>query len=210
MENKKNSVTKTVDTEVNASVQEPKKKTWLDKIDEKAAEKGKGIKTLWQLAKFIVVCILTTGIQLAIVNIMYFMMQDWKAPLPGFLNSIFTAQTVGEGNNNWGYVLPFFVSNAIANTINYYINRNKTFKSDAPTWHFVVYFAVLVALILFATWFQGVLVNAMNATGNTGLMNAAPTIASITAGFVQSLVMFPLQKFVLLREKKSSHEEVRK
>ena len=100
-----------------------KKPSWLEKIDQKAEDKGKTVKTLWQIAKFTIICTFTTGIQLLLVNLLLVWMKNWKAPLPGFLESIFDPSVVGEGNDNWGYVLPFFLSNAISNTIAYFLNK---------------------------------------------------------------------------------------
>ena len=125
--------------------------SWLEKTDEAAKSKGNKIHTLWQFIKFLVVSLLATVIQLVLVNILYFWMKSYVEPLPNFLNAIFTSDTVGEGNNNWGYVLPFFISNFAANTVGYFLNKSKTFKSDAPMWHFILYILVLFALILFST-----------------------------------------------------------
>lgn len=176
-----------------------KKKSWLQKIDDKAEAKGKTAKLFWQIAKFTVICTFTTGIQLLLVNLLYLWLKEWKAPLPNFLESIFSPSVVGEGNDNWGYVLPFFVSNAVSNTIAYFLNKKKTFRSDSPLWHFVIYIGVIVFLVLIMTWFQGVMVAWMIGSIVEGL---APTIASLTAGFIQAVVLFPLQKFVLSRESK--------
>lgn len=176
-----------------------KKPSWLEKIDQKAEDKGKTVKTLWQIAKFTIICTFTTGIQLLLVNLLLLWMKNWKAPLPGFLESIFDPSVVREGNDNWGYVLPFFLSNAISNTIAYFLNKKKTFRSDAPLWHFYVYIGVIVFLVLIMTWFQGVMVSWMMGSMVEAL---APTIASLTAGFIQACVLFPLQKFVLSRERK--------
>ncbi len=175
---------------------------FIEKIDAKAKLKGEKIATLWQFAKFFVVSLLTTGVQLLLVNVMYFALKGWKAPLPGFFSAIFSEVTVGKGNSNWGYLLPFFVSNLVANTIGYFLNKSKTFRSDAPAWHFVVYIVFLFSLILFSTWLQGVVVNGLNMTKIAFFMGAAPTIASMAAGTLQFAVLFPFQKFVLLREKK--------
>ena len=177
---------------------------FLDRVDDKAAAKGPGIKTLWQLVKFIIVAILTTGVQIFLVIFLPKLFVGWTPALPAFLAGIFTEEIIGAGNANWGYILPYFLSLAIANTINYIINKSKTFKSDAPHWHFVVYFVVLVLLILFSTWFQGVVVHFLTRP-NIGIGDSlARTIGSVSAGFIMSLVMFPLQKFVLLREKEDA------
>lgn len=180
-------------------VENEKKQSFLDRTDEKASKKG--IKTLWQFAKFIIVSVLVSIIQLVLVNLLYFLLKGWTTPLPNFLAAIFSESTVGEGHANWGYVLPFFISNFVANTVGYFINKSKTFKSDAPIWHYVVYIVLLFLLILFSTWLQGLIVNALS---NVGAEAIAPTIAALAVGLEQTIVLFPLQKFVLLREKKEA------
>lgn len=177
---------------------------FLDKLDDKFEKKGKLFKNIWQLFKFGIVSILITIFQLAILYSMYYLMKGWKDPLPRFLAKIFSPETVGENHANWGYVLPFFLSNFIANTLGYFINRSRTFKSDAPMWHYIVYIAVLIVLVLFSTWFQGVLNNVFI---KWDLEAIGPFFAMNIACFVQFLVLYPLQKFVLLKEKKIAKEE---
>ena len=58
-------------------------------------------------------------------------------------------------------------------------------------------------LIAFSTWLQGVITNALV---NVNFEFLAPTIAAMTVGIMQGLILFPLQKFVLLKEKKSLPE----
>lgn len=176
---------------------------WLDSIDEKAAKKGAKIKLLWQIAKFCIVSLLVSAIQLALVNLLFFCMKSWVDPLPGFLGDIFNEETMGPGHSNWGYILPFFLSNIIANTVGYFLNKHKTFKSNSPWWHYVIYIVFLFVLILFTTWVQGLVANLFI---KWGVESLGPTIASMTAGTIQMLLLFPLQKWVLLREK---HEKSR-
>ena len=170
---------------------------WLNNVDDKV--EGTGKKTIWQVIKFVVVSLLVTIIQLGLVNLLYFLMKNWQEPLPSFLGSIFSESTMGVGHSNWGYVLPFFLSNFVANTVGYFLNKSKTFKSDAPIWHYVIYIVALFLLIVFTTWLQGLVANGLT---NVGAEAIAPTLAGMVAGTVQMIVLFPLQKFVLLREKK--------
>lgn len=173
-------------------------KSWLKNIDDKAGNKGSKIKTLWQLVKFTVVSLGVSLIQLGLVNLLYFLMKNWISPLPGFLANIFSEDVMGRGHSNWGYILPFFLSNAIANTIGYFVNKSKTFRSNAPFWHYLLYIIILIILIIFTTWLQGLIVNYMTRAKLEGI---APTIAGLIAGTLQFIIIFPLQKFVLLREK---------
>ncbi|MBE6142215.1 MAG: hypothetical protein E7175_05205 [Erysipelotrichaceae bacterium] len=177
---------------------------FLDNLDDKFEKKGKLFKNLWQLFKFGFVSFIITVIQLGLLYLMYYLMKGWTEPLPGFLAVIFSPETVGEDHANWGYMLPFFLSNFIANTVGYFLNKSRTFKSDAPIWHYLVYIVVLIILIMFSTWLQGVLMNVFIVWGVEVI---GPFIAMNLAGFVQFLVLYPLQKFVLLRERKVEQVE---
>lgn len=159
-------------------------------------------KTLWQAIKFVLVSCLVSIIQLVLVNVLFYAMKGWKAPLPAFLQGIFSARSVGVGNDNWGYALPFFLSNLIANIYGYIQNKRTTFKSDAPAWCFWIYVLVMIALILFSTWLQGVVAHALIATGQPSWSALAPTLAAMAAGTVQLIILFPLEKFVLLKERR--------
>lgn len=179
---------------------------WLDKMDLKIESKGSKTKVLWQAFKFLIVSLLVTLIQLLLVNLLFFIMKGWKSPLPGFLNIIFTESVMGEGHSNWGYILPFFLSNLIANTVGYFLNKHKTFKSDAPWWHYVIYIVVLFVLIVFTTWVQGLIVNLFIIINLEGL---GPTVGAMAAGTIQMVLLFPIQKYILLKEKKVIDEEVK-
>lgn len=163
----------------------------------------KGKKTIWEIVKFVLVSGIVSIIQLILVNVLFFLMREWKAPLPDALAAIFTAETVGAGNDNWGYVLPFFLSNLIANIYGYFQNQKTTFKAEGvPKWSMWVYIGVIVALILFSTWMQGAVANLALKSGIAFLMGLAPTLAAMAAGTFQMLVLFPLEKYVLFKERK--------
>ncbi|MCD7797401.1 MAG: hypothetical protein LUG95_07370 [Clostridiales bacterium] len=210
-----------------------KKKNSLGGIDSAAEEKGSFIKTVWQLVKFLVVSGLVTIIQLVLANVLPLIFDGVTTVLPEFLrgifdpNVIFDASTVEgveqvgkyvvggsiengvvvDGIVTWGYLLPFFLSNLIANIYGFYQNKKTTFKSDAPWYNFAIYIVLMIALILFSTWFQGWLVGIIAKVDWTWLQALARTIASLAAGFIQMVVLFPMEKFVLLKEKKKDGEE---
>lgn len=165
--------------------------------------KQEGKKTIWQFIKFSLVSSIVTILQLVLVNLFYYGMRGWTTPLPSFLSGIFNEQTVGAGNATWGYVLPFFLSNAIANIYGWFQNGKTTFHAKARPGAFGIYFAVVMILILFSTWFQGMLVHSIQTSDTAWIRNlsaAAPTIAAMLAGLIQFAVIFPLEKFVLLKE----------
>ncbi|NLL63411.1 MAG: hypothetical protein GX241_04115 [Ruminococcaceae bacterium] len=199
------------------------KKSFLEKIDDAAAAKGEGIKALWQFVKFLVVSLGVTIIQLILANTLPLIFDHMTTTLPEFLQKIFVPESLFDvstevgardftkyvinGVVTWGYVLPFFLSNALANVYGYIQNKKTTFKSDAPTYCFVIYIFVLTALILFSTWFQAFIYSLLSTAGIGILQNLARTIASLAAGMIQLIVLFPLEKFVLLKEKVEEVEE---
>ena len=149
-----------------------KKKISLGGIDNAAEEKGSFMKTLWQLVKFLVVSGLVTIIQLALAALLPLVCDQIHTLLPEFLRGIFTpamfstgsaeaSKYVIDGVVTWGYVLPFLLSNLIANIYGFYQNKKTTFKSDSAWYNFVIYIVLLLALILFSTWMQGAIVGAM-------------------------------------------------
>lgn len=202
-----------------------KKKFSLGGIDDKAEDKGSFFKTLWQIVKFLVVSGLVTIIQLALAALLPLVCDQIQTLLPEFLRGIFTPTmfTTGsaeahkyviDGVVTWGYVLPFLLSNLIANIYGFYQNKKTTFKSDAPWYNFAAYIVLLLALILFSTWMQGAIVGALLKVEPTNWFlnivtneSVARLIASMAAGFVQMVVLFPMEKFVLLKEKKKDGED---
>lgn len=189
------------------------KRIKFNSVEQSIEAKGSGIKTLWQLLKFAVAGGLATIVQLTTVNLFNIWMNGHFGTVNGFLSHIFSEQTMGFGNNNWGYVLPFLFSNLLAQIVGYIINRKTTFKSKTNLGaSFTAYIIIILVLILFNTWLQGVLTGAIQvwcATQTTSfastLNKLAVTIASMTIGFEQFIILFPLEKYVLLREKKEDN-----
>lgn len=120
----------------------------------------------------------------------------------GKLGGVIENGAVVGGIVTWGFLLPFFLSNLIANIYGFYQNKKTTFKSDAPWYNFAIYIFLMIALILFSTWFQGWFVGAVAKLDWAWINAAARTIAGLLAGFIQMVVLFPIEKFVLLKEKK--------
>lgn len=209
-----------------------KKKISLGGLDDAAEGKGSFVKTLWQIVKFLVVSGLVTIIQLVLANVLPLIFDGVTATLPTFLQGIFAPNTIfdattaegleqigkyvvgGTVENGtvvggvviWGYLLPFFLSNLIANIYGFWQNKKTTFKSDAPWYNFAAYIVLMIALILFSTWLQGWVVGIIAKVEWSWLQALARTIAGLAAGLVQMLVLFPMEKFVLLKEKKPAEE----
>ncbi len=158
---------------------------------------------VWQFIKFNLVSFSITAVQLILANVLPLIFDSVTLKLPPFLRGIFNPEVLFEGESKYvidgvltfGYVLPFFLSNFIANIYGYFVNMKATFKGKGTKAGLFGYFAVLIFLILFTTWLQGYI---------TALLKGNPlarTIAAMAAGMVQVAVLFPLEKFVLFKEK---------
>lgn len=88
----------------------------------------------------------------------------------------------------------------------YFLNEFTLAINIALMWHFILYIFILFCLILFSTWLQGLIANALLTTSIVFLVTLAPTLASMACGTFQMIVLFPLQKFVLLKEKKENNK----
>ncbi len=160
-------------------------------------------KSIIQIIRYLIAGATITVLQFILVNVFPLMFSSWQSPLPSFLSGIFSEGIMGEGNSNWGYVMTFLLSNLIANVYGYFINRKAVFNSDSPGYCFVIFFAVITSLIIFSTWLQGVISNRIAGSGALCMHKWANTIAAAAAAFMQNIIVFPLEKFVLLRERKS-------
>ncbi len=158
-------------------------------------------KTSTQFLKFLLIGAIGSIIQIATVNILFQLLKNWKAPLPQFMTGIFNEKVLGVGNNNWGYLLPFFASHLLANTYSYIHNMKGNFKTDAPKYYFAIYLALLAILIVVATWLSGVIANFLMTTDIDFFVKLAPTIGSFVSSIVYTLILFPTEKYILFKKK---------
>lgn len=165
--------------------------------------------SLWQFVKFNLVSISISLLQLLLANILPLFFNSVSAPLPGFLRGIFDPAVLFDGPSRyvvngavtWGYVLPFFLSNFIANIYGYFMNMKATFKGEGTRAGLCVYLVTLILLILFSTWLQGWITAKL---APTAIAPFARTLAAMAAGLIQFAVLFPLEKYVLFKKKAGS------
>ena len=173
---------------------------FLKKIDTRFGDSA-----LWQFVKFNLVSFSITLLQLALANLLPLIFDAVTAKLPPVLRPVFRPDTLFEGPSpsvvdgvvTWGYVLPFFLSNFIANIYGYFVNMKTTFRGKGSRGGLVAYLLILAVLILFSTWLQGWITARLSATTFAAL---ARTLAAMAAGLVQVAVLFPLEKYVLFKK----------
>ena len=106
----------------------------------KTMDERYGDKALWQFVKFNLVSFTVTLVQLLLANLLPLLFDGVTAKLPGLLRPVFDPAVlfpgpspyVVDGVVTWGYVLPFFLSNFIANIYGYFVNMKSTFGDRGP------------------------------------------------------------------------------
>ena len=159
-------------------------------------------KTLWQFIKFLLVSGIAGILQIILVNLLCWALADWKAPLPGFLTGIFSASVVGAGNDNWGYVFPFFASNLLANIYGYIQNKEDYIQVRRAR--------VVLCGVSGADGLPDPVLNmAARRNRERAALDRRGAVERACAddsrgrrGDIQMAVLFPVEKFVLLKEKK--------
>ncbi len=157
--------------------------------------------SLKEFIKFNIVSFSVTLLQLLLANLLPYLFDDCLIKIPTFLNKIFYSSNIPtkyiiDNYVTYAYLLPFLLSNLLANIYAYFVNMKATFKGKGTRAGFIAYVLILLALILFSTWLQGVIVSALYTTKFASLSR---TIASLTVGCIQMIVLFPLEKFVLFK-----------
>ena len=182
----------------------------LKGIDSAAAEKGKGIETLWQFVKFIVVSLGAFVIQTVLpIIIRLFMSEEFQTK--AFTWWIFhdvsevdkkTGELVVTG---LGLFLAANIANIVAQIVAFFINRNKTFNSDANIAIVLpIYLVFTIALICFSAWLSPTLINFFQAHNvNTDL---SLFLSGAICGTIQFFLYFPVDKLLFPKKKEATEE----
>ncbi len=157
--------------------------------------------SLKEFIKFNVVSFSVTLLQLLLANLLPYLFDGYLVKIPTLLNNIFYSDNIPtkyivDSYVTYAYLLPFLLSNLLANIYAYFVNMKATFKGKGTKGGFIAYVVILLTLILFSTWLQGLIVGTLY---STKFVNVSRTIASLAAGTVQMLILFPLEKYVLFK-----------
>lgn len=176
-------------------------KSMLNSLDEKYAQNS-----IWQFVKFNLTGFTISFVQLLLANVLPSLFDSYTVKVPGFINSIFGTDYISsidskyviDGVLTWGYLLPFFLSNMLANIYGYFVNMKFTFKGKGSKNSMTIYCIVLIILIIVSTWLQALVCSVIN---KTPFSSFSRTIAAMLAGSFQVAVLFPLEKYILFKEK---------
>ena len=179
----------------------------LKDIDNAAASKGKGLETLWQFVKFIVVSLGAFVIQTFLPYLIKLPMSEEFLMRPYSFLGLFDSEKVllATGKpTGLGLFIALTAANIIAQIVSFFINKEKTFNSGANTKVvFPIYIIFTVALIAFSAWLQPFLVGFFN---SKGLESSAIAISGACCGAIQFFLYFPVDKILFHKKKKDKTE----
>lgn len=173
----------------------------LNKIDKAAEAKGKGVTTLWQFVKFIVVSLGAFVIQLFLPYLIKLPMSEefLTRPYEFLIFSSEKAAMAGMDTTGLGLFIAMTSCNILAQIFSFFVNKEKTFNSCANIKVvFPIYLVITILLISFSAWLQPFLVNWLN---SKGLGESAIAISGAICACIQFFLYFPIQ-MILFRKKK--------
>lgn len=176
----------------------------LNNLDKAAESKGSVVTTLWQFVKFIVVSLGAFVIQTFLPLLIKLPMSD------AFLQQaysfwIFQSKDPVDGviEAGLGVFIAANLSNVIAQIVAFFINREKTFNSDANiAVTLPIYIVFTIALICFSAWLSPTLITFFANKLNT---NVAISLSGAICGAIQFFLYFPVDK-ILFHKKKEKTE----
>ena len=180
----------------------------LKDIDKAAADKGSGVKTLWQFVKFIFVSLLAMIVQFALLNILNHVppivelfgtdFKWWVFESP--VNTVEGAVVIG----GLGYFISNNAANIVAQIVAFFVNREKTFNSSANVAVTLpIYIVFTVALICFSAWLNPTLQHLFVSKGWMG-GDLAANAATMVCSAVQFFLYFPVDKILFHKPKEEA------
>lgn len=178
----------------------------LKGIDNAAASKGKGVETLWQFIKFIVVSLGAFVIQTVLPILIRIPMSE-EFQTRAFDWWIFHDATDAKTGvvTGLGLFLAANIANIVAQIVSFFINRDKTFNSDANiAVTLPIYIVFTIALICFSAWLSPTLINFFQAHNvNTDL---SLFLSGAICGAIQFFLYFPFDKLLFPKKKEAVEE----
>lgn len=107
-----------------------------------------------------------------------------------------------------GTLISFLIANVVAKVLSFVMNRKKTFNANNnKIFSAVTYTIMVVTLIIVETLVGEPLANALNNASNGVLGDWANTLAIIIYSIPDFIIVFLMDKFVIMRHKEEKKEE---
>ena len=160
-------------------------------------------KDILQIVKFIGISLIAFAAEYAIFYALQFGLYN-ACGQEDFKWFLFEYKGGKEGAFGLAGFIAFLVSKCVAEIISFIINRKKNFEADNNiVFSIVTYVITVVALIIFSTWLGGALSNLLGES----LKEFGTTIGKLLGSFISFIVMFVMDKFVIMTKKKEKKVE---
>lgn len=169
----------------------------IKQMDSLADEKGAAIKTLWQFVKFIFVSLIAFFTEFFLLNTLKYLpfIQDLYSV--DFRWWIFKS-TVAAGG--LGFFIISCTSNFLSRLVAFFVNRTKTFNSDANIAIVLpIYIAFAVCLLIFLSWLNPLIKARFVAMGLGD--TAAANASTMCCCCIQFFSYFPVDKTLFKKER---------
>ena len=170
-----------------------------------AFHKGKAFMTrhgnIWQIVKFTLISLIAFLAEFATMYALQYGLADVCGQDFHWFVFNYDASQGGQAT-----FIAMLGSKCIAEIISFTINRKKTFKANNNVvFSAIMYVITVVALIIFSTWLAGPIGNAMGAHNiDEGLSS---TVSKMVGSIISFVVIFLMDKFVIMRNVKGKGEE---
>ncbi len=160
-------------------------------------------KDILQIVKFIGISLIAFAAEYAIFYALQFGLYS-ACGQDDFKWFLFEYKGGKDGAFGLAGFIAFLVSKCVAEIISFIINRKKNFEADNNiVFSIVTYVITVVALIIFSTWLGGALSNLIGES----LKEFGTTIGKLLGSFISFIVMFLMDKFVIMTKKKEKKTE---
>lgn len=176
----------------------------LKDIDNKAAEKGSVLVTIWQFVKFIVVSLLAMIVQFVLLNTLQLIPAIKDLYTVDFSWWVFVYPVAVGG---LGYFIVSNVANIIAQIVAFFVNKEKTFNSGANVAVALpIYIVFTIGLILFSAWLNPTLKDLFLGF-DWCEETLAKNIATMICSALQFFLYFPVDKILFHKKKEEPAKE---
>ena len=157
---------------------------------------------VWKFIKFSFTGISTSLLDIAIFSFLFYVVFKSLNQTPVTDNPILRFL----GIKYVGYMYAYFTSTTLSYMVSYIMNRKLTFKSNSNLLLSTVLFAIMVIVtIAFSTWFGAYLGTLIKESGQENPVTVLFT--KLLVMFVPMLWTYPLQRFVIYKNKSETPEE---
>jgi hypothetical protein len=174
--------------------------TSVKQIDALANEKGSFVKTLWQFVKFIFVSLIAFFTEFFLLNTLKYIPFIHNLYGTEFKWWIFKSSIEAGG---LGYFIVSCLSNFLSRIVAFFVNRTKTFNSDANiAITLPIYLTFAVSLLVFLSWLNPILKAkfVLAGLGDTAAANAS----TMCCCCIQFFSYFPVDKTLFHKEKQTA------